>query len=254
MDERSFSEIVDRLVPGHSHLFEALSAMPEELRRTISGTARLRDVPRGEVLVSEGQEGTEIGYVLDGALGMVKALPDGRVHILGILVPTDLYGRLFDGPSDYSIEALAETRLLCFDRAAFEAVLRKAPELERLFMVSVLDELDAAREWILLLNGTQVVERVAAFLVILARRSGEIRGVGAEQQLVVRLPIARGDFARCLGVRKESLSRALHRLDREGAIRIAAGDNFEIADIGALVEASGQDLVLPARLARRRFG
>jgi CRP/FNR family transcriptional regulator len=246
----SFIALRQVLAAGHEHLVDAFDSMSEDRQEALARCTRIRRVAAGEVVVREGSEDGELGYVIDGALGMIRGLPDGREHIVGILVPTDMFGRLFDGPSPHRIEALSQSRLLEFDRHPFEAILRDTPELERQFLVSVLDELDAAREWVLLLNGTGVVERVASFLLILARR--QMRpGHAAAGSFTLQMPMRRADLARCLGVRPESLSRAIHRLAADGIIDIPGADCLAIRDPGGLVAASGQDLVLPEPMQRR---
>jgi CRP/FNR family transcriptional regulator len=172
---------------------------------------------------------------------MVQHFEDGRKHIIGFLVPTDIYGRLFDGPSDYRIEALTPARILSFQRAAFEKVLGEHPEAERLFLVHLMDEVDAAREWLLLMSGRKAINRLASFLTILMRRSQFKR---IDKSAVVHVPLARKDLAQYLGARPETLSRAFHELQRQGMLRIIDPNHFEILDEEALVGAAGDDLTV----------
>jgi len=223
-------------------LAEILHSLPEAHAKALGTIAQVRDIPRGQGVVVEGDRSDEIGYLLHGALGMQKSLPDGRTHIIGLLVPTDMYGRLFDGPSSYDIVALTEARVLTFPRAAFEEILRATPEIERPFLVNVLDELDSAREWILLMGGHKIVERVASFLLILFRR--KLRRAGQQDRptaRTVRIPIRRSDLAHYLGTTPESVSRALHELEHDGVVRLHDAYRIEIADLPGLVRVSGAD-------------
>nr|MCU0904132.1 Crp/Fnr family transcriptional regulator [Tabrizicola sp.] len=154
---------------------------------------------------------------------------------------TDIYGRVFDGPSDYRIEALSPARILSFPRASFEQVLRENPEAERLFLVHLLDEMDAAREWLLLISGRKLINRLASFLAILMRRSQHKR-VGSATS--VHVPLARKDLAHYLGARPETLSRAFHEMESKGLLRIIDPHHFEIPDEDALLAAAGDDLVV----------
>ncbi|MFN3938651.1 MAG: Crp/Fnr family transcriptional regulator [Gemmobacter sp.] len=226
-------------------LFEALDADTAE---ALLAMFRIRDVPAGTVLIPEDTIAAEVGFVLRGSLGMVKVLPDGRRHIIGLLVPTDRFGRIFDGPSGFRIEALSDAQLLLIDRRAFEDVLRDHPEAERKMLVHLLDELDAAREWVLLIGGTRVIERVASFLLILLRRADTTSGGNGG---VVVQPLTRRDLASFLGARRESISRALRELQAGGVLRILAPNRFEILDVGRLVAIAGQDLVIDEPESRR---
>lgn len=247
MKQPSFSELLASLPQGHPHLVAMFELLASAARENILQCVEIKALPKGQVVVEEGIEGEELGYVLSGTLGMMKSMPDGRMHIIGLLMANDMYGRLFDGPVGFRIEALTDVTLLCFKREPFEAVLREAPEVERMFLVSVLDELDAAREWVLLLNGKKVTERVASFLLFLMRRNLPPGNGGLRGSVEVHLPIRRTDLSHCLGIRPESLSRALHRLAREGLIRMGNNDSFLITDLPGLAQAAGQELVLPDR-------
>ncbi|SIO22800.1 CRP/FNR family transcriptional regulator, anaerobic regulatory protein [Rhodovulum sp. ES.010] len=225
-----------------SPLAELLDHLPAPYAEALADIARLAELECGAKLVEAGSRPEALGYLLDGALGMQRALPDGRIHIIGLLVPHDMYGRLFDGPSAFDIVALTDARVLTFRRDAFEDILRAAPEVERLFLVSVLDELDSAREWVLLMGGHKIVERVASFLLILLRRTLRSRqGRAPGALLSVRIPIRRSDLARYLGTTPETLSRSLHELEHDGAIRLRDAYDVELIDLPALVRISGAD-------------
>lgn len=244
MDKRRLED----LLPGSGQhepgglISEVLASLPEDQVQAIGAIAEVRDLERGAQVVAEGDRSPEIGYLLQGALGMQKCLPDGRTHIIGLLVPTDMFGRLFDGPSGYDIVALTEARVLTFPRAPFEAILQGAPEIERLFLVHVLDELDSAREWILLMGGRRIVERVASFLLILFRRKLRVAAHhGRAVSPTIRIPIRRSDLAHYLGTTPESVSRALHELEHDGVLRLVDAYEIEVADLAGLVRISGAD-------------
>ena len=226
---------------GNGLLEKLLESLQPDVTERLLSQATLHDVAAGETLIERGVRSEYVGYVLDGTLAMVQVLEDGRKHIVGLLVPTDLFGRLFDGPSNYQIEALSASRILSFPRAFFEQVLRDNPEAERLFLVHLLDEVDAAREWLLLISGRKAVNRLASFLSILLRRSKSKRIGG---QALVHVPLSRKDLAHYLGARPETLSRAFHELERKRVLQIVDPHHFEVLDEQALIGASGDDLSL----------
>lgn len=242
-NDKKHSDISGSAAEGETQLGRLLASMPRDRQAEFQRIGRLRRVPAGTVLLPDGGESGEVGFVQSGILGMIKTLADGRVHIIGLLVPTDVYGRVFDGPASYQVEALTEATVFAFERAAFERILREEPEVERLFMVHLLDELDAAREWLLLIGGHRVVQRVASFLVILSRRK-LANGGGGDKPIFISIPIPRTDLAHYLGTRPETLSRAIHELQQSGLIRIVDPYEFELLDLAGLLEVSGQDLIL----------
>lgn len=226
---------------GNGLLEKLLDVLPPEVSERLLSQATLRDVAAGETILERGIRSEVVGYVLAGTLAMVQTFEDGNKHIVGLLVPTDIYGRLFDGPSNYRIEALSAGRILSFPRAFFEDVLRDNLEAERLFLVHLLDEVDAAREWLLLISGSRVVNRLASFLMILVRRSKFKR---IDSLTEVHVPISRKNLAQYLGTRTETLSRAFHVLEGKGILRIVDPYHFEILDEEALIGAAGDDLII----------
>jgi len=247
MKPKDFLGLVpSELLGEDSRLREILELLPEPACADLLATAALSLFETGDVILPEGARSEHIGYVLDGALGMEKSLPDGRKHLIGLLVPTDMYGRLFDGGSTYDLVALSGTRVFTFARDAFERALAGSPEVERRFLVSLLDELDAAREWILLLGGHKVIERVSSFLLVMLRRS--LRSIAARSGTasgrVVRIPIRRADLSHHLGARPESISRALRDLEKRGIVELIDPYTIRIRDLAGLVQISGSDLLV----------
>lgn len=225
-------------------LGKLLCALPSTVREDILSQAKVRKVAAGEVISVANRISTEVGYVLEGTLAIVQVIDDKRKHIVGLLVPTDIFGRLFDSPATFQIEALAPTLVLLLPRAQFEKVLLENREAERLFFVHLLDEMDAAREWVLLISGRKVLHRVASLLMILLRRNRSDR---PSKPMILNLPLARKDLAHYLGARPESLSRAFHELADMGVLRIVNANSFEILDQDRLAETAGDDLMIDTR-------
>lgn len=234
-------DIREVISTGNGLLRKLMTSLTPAVRESLLSHAMIRDAEAGEVLVVSGQPSTEVGYVIAGTLAMTQLMDHDRKHIVGLLVPTDIFGRIFDGPSHYQIEALTAARIVTFPRARLEEILRQHPEAERLFLVHLLDEMDAAREWLLLMSGRKVVNRLASFLMIMVRRS---RLGAADRPIRLRIPLARKDLAHYLGARPESLSRAFHELEHEGVLRILNPYLVDIADLDTLTEAAGDDLVM----------
>lgn len=203
--------------------------------------SEIRNVKAGEVLMADAQRPAHLGFVLEGVLGMRKVLVDGRAHIIGLLVPTDVYGRLSPRPVAFQVEALTDSKVLCIAQAPLEKFLTGHVEIGRRFLTRALDELDALREWILLLGARKISTRVASFLVILGRRSlrSLADGVQDKTALRVNIPIPRANLAEHLGTTVESLSRALRELQHDGVIEMVDPYNVKILDMNGLLHLAG---------------
>lgn len=233
--------------PVGGKLERLFKVLKPDLRRAMERIWHHETVAEDATLVEEGEEARKIGYVVDGLLAMVKELPDGRRHIIGLLTPGDLFGRAFNGPFGYRIVALTDTDVMTADRSKFEEILSQSHEAERLFLLTVLDELDSAREWVMVLGGAKVVERLASFLLILCRhklREDCRMPRRGEPPLSLHLHLSRTTIAQYLGATPESLSRALHKLARDGLIRINTPYQIDLLDLGGLVETAGSALLV----------
>lgn len=201
----------------------------ETVRHELQRLARIRTFHSGETVLAETDEIDFVGHVLSGVLRMQRTLRDGRQQIVGLLLPTDMFGRVFTDASHVAIEAATEATVCCYHRPSFERLLARFPELERRMLVRISKEIDAAQDWILLLARQTIPERVATFLLMLCRKS-ESNALGLPT-LILEVPISRRDMAGYLGTTVESISRAIQQMSRRGIIRIIDPRRFEILDI-----------------------
>lgn len=209
----------------------------------LEAICRRRRFEAGQTVCHVGDHAGFIGCVKSGYLRMQKTLADGRQHIVGLMVEGDMFGRVFNGPLHFAIEAATDAEVCAFQRAPFEALLLERPDLERIVLLNVLNELDRARDWMMVLSNQKVSGKVAGFLLVLCSRFASIDHLlrPGEDGIDVRIPIGRPDLAHLLGTRPESISRALHALDEAGHIQILQPDLIRIRDVEALAEEAGDE-------------
>ena len=104
-----------------------------------------------------------------------------------------------------------------------------------------LDELDAARDWLLLLGRKSAREKIASLLVILARREAALLRRRPEGRIIVNLPLTREAMADYLGLTLETVSRQMSALKRAGAIELDGKRRVIVPVFEALVQESGDD-------------
>jgi len=228
------------------HRCFAPCASDAALREELVRIAHVRNFSSGETIVGEGEESGLVGTVLSGVLRVQKTMSDGRQQIVGLLFAPSLFGRVFSQISPVAIEAASDCRLCCFSRAAFETFLARHPAVEHDVMLAVLDELDAAQEWMLLLGCQAVQERVASFLLMLLRQSDLAAECAASRRRrMVNVPVSRHDMAVYLGTTAETISRTIQDLARRGVLRIINPQRFEVLDEARLVFLSGRASAQP---------
>ena len=97
--------------------------------------------------------------------------------------------------------------------------------MERELYRMAAHELAAAQQQFVLLGRKTAMERVASFLVSLARQTSH-----PGERNVVRLPMSRSDVADYLGLTKETVSRVISALKRDRVIRLDALDTIQLLD------------------------
>jgi CRP/FNR family transcriptional regulator len=210
--------------------------------------ARLNQIARnktyraGETIFFENDEVIYLGNVLSGVVKLGKLLPDGRQQIVGLQFASDFLGRAFKGHATCHAEAATDVELCIFPRKPFESLLSEIHDLEDRLFANTLDELDAARDWLLLLGRQSAREKVAKFLLMIARRIPNI-GCGADEDddaIRFDLPLSRADMADFLGLTIETVSRQITRLKTDGLIDVEQNRTITVPSVSRLETASGQ--------------
>jgi CRP/FNR family transcriptional regulator len=218
------------------------AASPEALAE-LDRIANRHHYAIGQTIISEGVSVDFIANVVSGIVKLTKTMPDGRQQIVGLLFPFDFVGQAFTRSFAFSAEAASDVELRCLSRKAFEAIVDRNPDLKQQLLLSTLNELDAAREWMLLLGSKSAEEKVASFLMLLVRRSINA-GCGPETQPanpVFELPIRRADIADYLGMTVETVSRQISRMKADGIIKLIGIHHYTVPNLNRLADLAGQE-------------
>ncbi|WP_299129468.1 transcriptional regulator FnrL [uncultured Amaricoccus sp.] len=207
----------------------------EELNRIKS----YRSFAPGETIAWAGETMPLVGSVVEGVATLALTLADGRRQMVGLLLPADFLGRPGRTRSSYDVVAATEITLCMFRRAEFERLLRDSPRLGQRLLDMTLDELEVAREWMLLLGRKTARERIASLLVIMARRQAGVGDDPTPGGASFPLHITREAMADYLGLTIETVSRQISALRREGQIRLCENRMVEVPNLDSLVVESG---------------
>lgn len=201
--------------------------------------ARQRIVPAGQV-ISGGGDDIVFANIISGVIKLTKTLSDGRQQIVGLQFPPDFIGRTYGEPSAYFAEAATDVELCAFPTAGFKSMLKRYPDLEHRLFENTLDELDAAREWMLLLGRKTAQEKVASLLLMIARRAPDIGCAHTEDMnfACFTLPLTRADLADFLGLTLETVSRQMTKLKMLGIIELVENREITVPDMEALERAA----------------
>ena len=211
---------------------------------TICGAMRSEDMGRmatirnahrveaGETFVSEGEAAMHLFNITEGSVKVYKLMPDGRRQITGFLFAGDLLGLAVNDTYTYSAEALTPVSVCQFPRRQLERLLDEFPKMEKRMLAIASNELAAAQEQMMLLGRKTAQERIASFLLMLARREERADGSGD----ALRLTMTRTDIADYLGLTTETASRVFTSFKKRGWIELEAGNRVILTDRDTLEE------------------
>ena len=218
-------------------------ALNEDELARLSQIARARVFKPGQTILSDQEPSDFFANIVSGTIKLTKTLADGRQQIVGLQFAPDFLGRAYSTENAYFAEAASEVELCCFPHDGFERMLSEFPDLEHRLFEHTLGELDAARDWMLLLGRKTAEEKVSSFLLMIAKR---VPNIGCRHSDEVNfaqfeLPLTRADIADYLGLTIETVSRHFTRLRTKGIIEITNKREILIPDMEALEDHADQD-------------
>lgn len=177
---------------------------------------RVEVLPAGRAAIWEGDPATDVLQVLRGMLRVQRILLDGRRAVAGFLGPGDVLGLCCVDTHFYTAEAVTVTAVRRAPRQALQAMLERMPHLSPLLVARLRDEVCTAQEQLLVLLHQSADERLAHFLVAMARRLVGEPVCGME----IVLPMPRADIADHLGLTVETVCRSMTKLRAQRVISL----------------------------------
>lgn len=196
-----------------------------------------RSFKSGETIIWRGDSLTHVSSVVAGIATLSKTLDDGRMQMVGLLLPSDFIGRPGRETLDFDVVAASDVTLCSFERKPFERLLTDTPHISQRLVEMAMDELDAARDWMVLLGRKTAREKLASFIQMLVQRS-RIDGMAVP---ALSLPLTREEIASYLGLTLETVSRQFTQFRKEGIVEFTDRRHFSVKDHAALLDATGDD-------------
>ena len=192
------------------------------------------------VVYYEGDPADRFYEIVDGAVMLVKLLPDGRRQLVGILGRGDIFGLPAGEDQDSTAETLVPSVLKAIERRD----VRDSATLLNHMNTCLLRQIAGLRDHSVLLGRKSAFERVASFLtqMVPGRALGEHcrgRPEGDRDEAVVRITMTRQEIADYLGLTIETVSRIISDMKRKGLLVADRQDRLRITDVCALCRKSG---------------
>ncbi len=213
---------------------------PDELQQ-LEEIKYYRSFEAGQTIIWSGDKMDFVGSVVSGVATLTQTMEDGRTQMVGLLLPSDFVGRPGRDGAAYDVVATTDIVMCCFRKKPFEQMMASTPHIAHRLLEMTLDELDAAREWMLVLGRKTAREKIASLLSIFGRRDASNSTNPAGNQMVFDLPLTREAMADYLGLTLETVSRQMSALKKDGVIRLEGKRHVTIPDMGRLMEEAGDD-------------
>lgn len=181
---------------------------------------------KDEEIYGEGEAADHVYRMVSGTVRTSRFMADGRRPIGDFYYQDDVFGLELGRTHEMAAEALSDCVVLAARRDAI-VHLKGEDALQMLMLESTKLQLTNAREHLSLLVRKSASERVASFLLGMARRSGSNP---------IELVMGRQDIADYLGLTIETVSRMITQLQGAGVVRFESCRRFRICDREALLE------------------
>ncbi|HEX5776482.1 MAG TPA: helix-turn-helix domain-containing protein [Caulobacteraceae bacterium] len=191
----------------------ALQIRPEAAANTALGSGALPAIgprltfSRDEEIFGEGEPSDYIYQVLEGVVRTCRFLGDGRRQIEDFHLAGEYFG--FETGEDHTCtaEAVGQVTLLLIRRGTLVDLAARDVAVAGRLLELTMTGLSRAQKHVAMLSRKGACERVAAFLLDFAERSGAMA--------FVELPMSRQEIGDYLGLTIETVSRTVTQLEAE---------------------------------------
>lgn len=202
---------------GYLKNIPVFAGLPDGLLEQIHEVTTDRFYRKGVVLFFEGDNGEGFYYIKTGKIKIMKMTDDGREHIIKILGPGDLFAEVLL----FNNRAYPATAVAAEDSAVG---IIKNTDLEKLVLSNNLLALELIKALSQRLLYAQQKIKNLALNDVMARTAEVLLRLGKEQghpnagRIEIMLDLSRQDLASLVGTTRETVTRTLAALKKDGLI------------------------------------
>jgi len=191
------------------------AGFPDEQLRMLAAVVTRRNVPRGTIVIVEGDPTDSLYIIIAGRLKVMMSDTEGKEVILAMLGPGEYFGEMGlidDSPRSATVMAVEPCELIVVTKREFKKILSENFDMAETVMRGLVRRLREADRKIGSLALLDVYGRVARLLLDMAEP------VNGQKIVTKRLP--KQDIAKMIGASREMVSRVMKDLQLGGYIEM----------------------------------
>jgi CRP/FNR family transcriptional regulator len=197
-------------------LFATLS---EEEFKSIEHIFQVKNYPKNQIIFLEEETGNYMYIVLAGKVKVTKSTASGKETILAIHQAGDFFGEmaLLDGKtSPATVSAMEDSRIATIFHADFQHLLMANEKVVRQIIQVLCGRLRQVWSQVQELSHSSADDRIRAGILQLSRK----HGVQDARGIIINLKITHQELAELVGTSRETVTRALARLQKKGIVQL----------------------------------
>jgi len=198
-------------------LFAGLS---DEEFRELETIFQPRAYRKNQVIFVEEETGEYMYVVIAGKVKASKTSATGKETILAIHQPGDFFGEmsLLDGKtSPATVSAIEDCKIAIISRADFQRLLMCNERVVSQIIQVLCSRLRSVWNQVQSLSYSNADSRIRAGVLQLARR----HGINDARGILINLKITHDELAKMVGTSRETVTRTLTDLQKQGIIKMA---------------------------------
>jgi CRP/FNR family transcriptional regulator, anaerobic regulatory protein len=214
-------------------------------------TFTTRRIAAGETLFRSGDPFHSLYVVRSGFFKLLMLDPSGSEQVLSFPMQADVMGGDGLAVGRYGSEAIAieDAEVIIVPFARLTALARQVPQVEQIVYNILSRELVREQAMLYVIGTLHADARVAAFLLDLSRRFGAL----GYSRASFNLRMTRQEIGSYLGLKLETVSRALSSFDATGLIKVHLKE-VEIRDHAGLKRVVEEPIATPAKVREAKRG
>jgi len=191
---------------------------------TFFGKYPTEQLKKGTLIHRPGQRPTALHYIEHGYVKLYALSPDGAEKLLVILMPGELFSlsaTLQSLPTSFYAQALTAVRLRSAPRDEFLDFIHSNSQILDDVIAVLTKTITVLNNRVFTLSLTRAYDRLISRLQALVELFGVLQPNG---NIRIAVPLTHQEIANSINLSRESTSKALYRLQKEGVLSYHNGN------------------------------